>query len=254
MRLLALSRLTAVLLAASALGAPALHAQTVATETGVVHNTRELATSATYGADMAGMRVTAHFADGAVLSTAWGDLGEGVFGASTARFRLAFPAQENTGSPGSYLWRLDNLWSGGLTRLILAGAPGRTVFDVNGEEELTPNSAYGIPLAFEPVGGEEITDSPYARDARVTYRNAVALVGSTPLGDVFEEVDLVFGLALAGGDGVAFDLDTDSLAEGSALEPDVEPTVTPEPASLALVAGGLAAVGLVGARRRRSAA
>jgi hypothetical protein len=250
MRRHALALLAASLLGASLLAAPAARAQTIATETGRVHTTNSLSTAATYGSAMGGMLVTAHFADGAALSAAWGDLGEGVFGVSTARFRLALPGDANSGSPGEYLWTLDNLWAGGLTRLVLSGAPGATVFDINGEEELTPNSAYGIPLAFAPHWAEdELRESPYAAGARVTYRNAVALVGSSPLGDLFEQMDLEFGLALAGGDGVTFDLDTDSLGAGDSLDP-VDPTVTPEPASVALVGGGLAAVGLVGARRR----
>jgi hypothetical protein len=237
-------------LAAAVLAAPALRAQTIATETGTVHATAALSSAATYGASMSGMRVTAHFVDGASLTTAWGDLGDGRFGASTARFRLAFPGAENTGSPGSYLWTLENLWSGGLTRLVLAGAPGGTVFDMDGEAELTLDSALGIPLAFGPAG-EEGDASPYAAGATATYRNAVALVGATPLGDLFEQVDLVFGLALAAGDGVAFDLDTDSIGDGASLDPIAPPvTTTPEPAGVALLGGGLAALGAARARRR----
>jgi hypothetical protein len=197
--------------------------------------------------------VTAHFADGATVAATWGDLGDGMFGASSTRFRLAFPEALNTGSPGSYLWQLDNLWTGGLTRLVFSGAPGRTVFDLDGEEVGTPNSALGIALAFGPVG-EEGAPSPYAAGATATYRNAVALVGSAPIGDLFEEIDLAFDLALAGGDMVAFDLDTDSVGEGATLDPQLPPpvTTTPEPASLALVGGGLAL--LSGARARRRAA
>jgi hypothetical protein len=249
MRRHALALLAASLLGASLLAAPAARAQTIATETGRVHTTNSLSTAATYGSAMGGMLVTAHFADGAALVRRLGRPGRGRVRVSTARFRLASPATPTAARPRV---PLDPRQPVGrrLTRLVLSGAPGATVFDINGEEELTPNSAYGIPLAFAPHWAEdELRESPYAAGARVTYRNAVALVGSSPLGDLFEQMDLEFGLALAGGDGVTFDLDTDSLGAGDSLDP-VDPTVTPEPASVALVGGGLAAVGLVGARRR----
>jgi len=242
-------RHTLALLAAGLLAAPALSAQIIVTETGTVYATGSLSSAATFGASMSGMRVTAHFADGLVLAAAWGDLGDGVFGAATDRFRLAFPGEVNTGSPGSHLWTLDNLWTGGLTRVVLSGAPGRTVFDMNGDDELTPNSALGIAFALGP--DDEGLSSPYATGTTAHYRNAVALVGAAPLGDVFEELDVVFGVALAGGVGVTFDLDTDSVGEGSAITPAPTTTVTPEPASVALLGGGLAGVALVGARRRR---
>jgi hypothetical protein len=245
-------RRTLSLLAATLLAAPALSAQTVATQAGTTYTTASLSQSATYGSSMGGMQVTAHFADGVTQTATWGDLGEGSFGAGTARFRLAFPGDQNTGSPGSYLWSLDNLWSGGLTRLVFSGAPGNTVFDMNGDDELTPNSALGIPLAFGPVIGEdEWMESPYAAGATVTYRNAVALVGRAAFGDIFEQVDLAFGTALVGGAGVTFDLDTDSIGAGTSLDPQNPPTSTvPEPATVALLGAGLAAVGALRARRR----
>jgi hypothetical protein len=96
--------------------APALHAQTLAVQTGVVHTTGSLSTAATYGSSMAGMAVTAHFSDGASATSAWSDLGEGMFGVSTARFRLAIGADENTGA------RVPS--SGGSTTSGRVGSPG----------------------------------------------------------------------------------------------------------------------------------
>lgn len=251
---------TLFLLAAGLLAAPALRAQSVVLDAGTTYVTSGLSSASTTGSAMAGLQVTAVFADGASATGVWGDLGDDLFGVSTQRFRLAVGADANTGSPFDFRWTLDNLWSGGLTQLVLAGAGGRTVFDVNGDETLTENSALGIPLRF--AGVDPWTDSPYAATATATYRNAVALVGAAPLGDVFEQVDLLFGGAspLAGGSSIAFDLDTDSIGEGATLDPQGgagggggPATTVPEPATVALVGGGLLLLGGVRARRRAAA-
>lgn len=253
-------RLTSVLCAAALacaappLAAHPLAAQTLVTSTGTPYRTSGLSSAQTFGASMAGMSVTAYFADGATANAAWRDLSGGLFGAETSLFRLTFPEDVNTGTFG-HDWRLTNAWSAGLTRLVLSGLGGRTVFDVNGDEVLTPNSALGIPLQFRPdvdANGLEVP-SPYAVGSTVTYSNVVRVGAATPLGDVFEQVDLVFGTALAGGLTAEFIMDTDSVGEGGTIGP-VPPTSTvPEPATVALMAGGLAVLAAArGARRARA--
>jgi hypothetical protein len=250
------------LLAALVAAPTALHAQTLVTQPGTTYITRSLSSAATFGASMAGMRVTAHFADGGAASAAWGDLGDGRAGVRTERFRLSVDATQNTGAPFDFVWSLENLFGGGLTRLELRGAPGRTLFDMEGGVEGTPNSALGIPLTFAFGFDAEgnFTPSPYAAGAVVTYRNAVSLVGAAPMGDLWETVDLAFGDALAGGAGLFFDLDTDSVGEGASLDPIDDGsgggppvTTTPEPATFALLGGGLLALAGTRARRRTTA-
>ncbi len=251
------------LIAAGLVAAPALRAQSVVTETGTPYTTANLSSASTTGSAMAGMQVTATFTDGESVSGVWGDLGDDLFGVSTQRFRLSLGAETNTGAPFDFLWSLDNLWSGGLTRLVLSGAPGRTVFDMNGDDVLTENSALGIALRLQ--GEDPFSPSRYDATATVTYRNAVALVGASPLGDVFEQVELLFGGAspLAAGTGVAFDLDTDTIGEGASLDPQGGSggsggsgggpvSTVPEPTTVALLGGGLALLGGVRVRRRRA--
>jgi hypothetical protein len=98
--------------------------------------------------------------------------------------------------------------------------------------------------------------SRYAAGSTVTYRNAVRVGTAAPLGDVFEQVDLVVGAALAGGLTVEFIMDSDSVGEDDSIGP-VDPgpdgpgTTVPEPATVVLVAGGVAALA-VGRRRARA--
>lgn len=252
----------AAALVATALSTAPLHAQTVATQTGTVYQTQSMKSSSTFATDMTGMRITAYFADGRVLGgLSWGalDVDGAEYGVAGAGFRLSMPGTANTGYEAEWIWSLQNTGTVGLTRLVFNGAPGRTLFDAVYDEVRTDNSSYGRPLTFAPTYPDPFTTvpSPYAATSTVTYRNAATLAGATPLFDLFEEVDLVFGAALAGGDAVAFDLDTDTIGDGATLDPlDAGPggptTATPEPASFALVGGGLLALG--GALRRRRAA
>ena len=203
----------------------------------------------TYREVCTGMTVTAYFGSGGTVtateSGAWADLLDGTFGVRTGLFSLSMAA---TGSPGNdALWSLRNLGGFSLLRLVLSGAPGRTVFDVLDSDEFTPGSAFGMPVIFVPADW----DDPVVPAGTVTYRNAVGVGGSAPLGDLFEQLDLAFHDGLAAGASVDFAADADMIGAGAVLEPGGNgAVVTPEPSTVLLVAGGLAGLLARAARRR----
>ena len=253
------ARTLLALAAAAALSTPAA-AQTAIFDDTTPFATQTLDQARTTGEAMTGMRVTAWFANGASAAATWGDLGllgpggEDLFGVSTSLFRLTFDGGLNTGDPWYFGWALTNGGVSALTRLELSGAPGRTVFDTFMDDERTPNSALGYPLALagDAFGGA----TPYAQDATVTYYHPVAVGGSAPLFDIYERVVLSFGTALGANETVWFTQDTDNSVVGSPIEgpggPGTPSTTTPEPATVTLLGAGLAAV-LAASRRRRPA-
>lgn len=227
-------------LAAAAVGAataiaPA-GAQVIVTDPGVPYVASALTGFATTGSEMGGLRVTAFFTDGTSDSGNWGDLGGGTWGVASPRFSLTLGAGDDTyTAPWRFQIDPDGL---GINRLLLQGAPGKTVFDIIPDPNwLTPGSAQGRAM--------EIVGSP-ALGAVAKYRNLVGIFPNAPLGDLYETLDVTFDVQ-GGARFFEFVTDTDNIGKGGRI------TNTPEPATLGLMALGAVAILGVEWRRRRSA-
>lgn len=218
----------------------------------------------TTGAMMTGMTVQAIFANnfdetlswaatgadsGRVLGTGWqltqsGDTFVAIDVAVQGRWEL-----RSTGDVSGLI----------LQTLILSGAPGRTVFDVD---------TYGAnpPCDYTPSGDDIACTADSARGSRLrflsdsivataTYFDPLGIGAASPRGDIFHSLRIDFGdnglidddtgasingISLINTGPIRFDQDTDN---------DSRLNGAPEPGTLALLGLGLA--GLAASRRRR---
>jgi hypothetical protein len=210
-------------------------AQLVTENPGTQYTTAALTTANTFGWTMLGMTVTGYDIAGNPVGAVWSDLfGNGnAYGAQNTLFTVFLRSLESTSTA---IWRL-RAGNAALSRIVFSGAPGNTVFDrtfgfVNG----TPGSNGGIDFGLM-LGDNHNTTA--------TYRNSVGVGGASPVGDIFETLDIVFATPLAAGSFVDYMADTDNAALNS---PIVPVTATPEPGGILLLATGL---GVIGAMRRR---
>ncbi len=199
--------------------------------------------SATTGGDMAGMLVTALFGSGRAVTVPWTATGVDS-GQATGEVpdvndrRLSFLLSQG-GDTFTDQWTLTNTSEVGaesaLIGFVLDGFPGDTVFD------RTFGGAFGTTGSF--LGRDFFSDTDLGFDLTLNaiYVGQVAINGSAPVGDLFRFLDVRFSEPIFNTDpALQFFLDTDSIG--------LPPGQAPEPATLLLLAAGLASV----IRRRRA--
>lgn len=209
---------------------------TITLHSGVVHNTAALTGFSTSGDEMDGMRVTAYFKDGFSQTLSWADLVGDSGGVTGTGWSLSQAGDTFGGS-----WTLLSDRSSGMSRLVIDGQPGDTLFDVQSDDPRSPGSAFGLVITS--------VDGPSSLPVFARYVNEVQ-VGGIFYGDLYTTLDLSFLDASGGGDGftgsMAWETDTDS----SAVRGGVVPVPVPEPTALVLASAAL--LGLAAARRRRT--
>lgn len=207
----------------------------VNTNTGTVNQTTAITSSATDGADMVGMLVTAHFADSTSASAVWANTGatSGEAAGAGFTFRLS-----ETGDTFGGDWTLTNQSAQAITRVVIDAGLGNSVFDINATTTGTLGSAAGLP--FTRVSGAT------GLDIVATYYDAVALTGFAPAGDLFRFLEVGFSNAgaFAAGRMMVFETDTDNILFAG----DITPVAAPLPAA---AGAGIVLLGGIGAARRR---
>ncbi len=187
---------------------------------------------------MGGMLVTWTFVGVGSVSATWADLGGGNWGVSSGGFSVAVAAGGNTFSS---VWRLTNATNNRVSSVRFNGAPGLTLFDCAlgvgsaGCTEDTPGSNAGRSLFT--------TGGTYPGAISGVYANRVSVGGNAAVGDLFEELTVNFDNVLGAQSLYQFIADTDNYVANT--------TVTPEPATWALLLSGLAAVGVAARRRKK---
>lgn len=196
-------------LAAMIAGALATPAQAITIITG----------SSTDGDDMAGMLVTATFANIGSETVAWvntGGVTDGVGGMTGTGWSLS-----ESGDTFGGLWTLVNSTGQGLMSLSINAIPGNTMFD------RTFGDVFGTDGSFL---GWDFTHVSGAVPSSFSYTVPIDI----SVGDLFGTLTLDWSTPMAPGTSMSFIADTDS---GTIDNPV---TAAPEPGTLALLGLGLA--------------
>jgi hypothetical protein len=209
----------------------------VNTVDGTIYDTQGLTDFQTLGDDMVGMTVIATFSDGSVDSKEWvaGDPGAGGVGSDSDIWSLnvtgdTFDVGDNRN------WTLTVSASVSLTNLFIDAGTGDTVFDIERDNSLSPESFLGKPFF-----------TSYADYLIATYSDLVGIEG-TVYDDLYRTLNLDFGSGLIGTE-LSFTADTDNLAIKGDINPVDPANPIPEPTTLLLLGTGL--MGIAGVGRKK---
>jgi hypothetical protein len=135
------------------------------------------------------------------------------------------------------MWRVWQFGLQPINQVVFHGASSGVVFDLT----TTPTSNFGTPGSAKGYTFEVAASDSRTLVVDAVYRNEVSVGAAPVVGDLYTTLELNFA-----GNGLfswmQFGADTDLIPAGATIQPAV-----PEPASLALLAAGLA---LIGVRRR----
>jgi hypothetical protein len=177
----------------------------------------------------------ATFSGGLSQTLAWATTGANSGGVSGTRWSLSLD-----GDSFSNRWNfifLDQGSLGQLTKLVLDGSTGLTIFDRTtvGDIVGTPGSAQGLDFSFNSGCGSCM--------ANATYSGLTSIGGAAAVGDLWQTLTVDFTGGTGPRTNFAFLQDTDN---DSRFVPGI-----PEPETYALMLAGLAALGAVARRRRQ---
>jgi hypothetical protein len=231
----------AMILILLALASRAMASVTVTYDPGTTNVTQGLTGYSTSGDMMTGMDVTAFMSGGGSEHATWGAVGPGAGASVGTGWSLA----ESGDTFGGY-WTLTNNTGTSITRLLIDAGPGDTVYDISWPLSASnPGPDFGTPPSAKGWTFQVVSDLGDL-DILATYRDAVAVGGDAPVGDLFRYLDIQFSNAGGFGTGstLAYISDTDNIEFAGDITP------VPAPAALLLGSVGMSLVGWL--RRRRA--
>lgn len=223
-------------------------ALTVGTSVGTPYVVDSIVTANATGLSMDGLSVTANFLGGGSQTVAWTDNGApfSLPGVTGSGWSLTHGPGTTYGST----WTLGIGSGTTLASLILSGASGDTVFDVNLFPDGTPlQPGGGLPEGTPGTEEGWTFGTGYGGFLDAVYSNIVSLGAAVAVGDIWETLTLDFGPnGIAGGrfgNLMFFQADTDNVSGIAAV---------PVPAAFPLLGSGLFAMGWLARKRKKLAA
>lgn len=173
-------------------------------------SSRPMTGFATTGAQQVGISVRVEFTSGSPETIGWQSTGVTSGGAQGTGWVLRL-ADNSFQSP----WEFVNNTGRSVTRIVVDGQPGLTVFDVVPNAEQTPGSADGRPFVVQ-TGPDNIV-------IQTTYRDAIGVLGNAPVGDLFRFmiIDITNPGGLPSGSTFTYLADTDNLDFRPEFDPDL---------------------------------